>query len=171
MPQKMKGKEEIIAELRRLGIAFERFDHERVYTIDASKKLPDWREDTSCKTLFLREKERYFLLMLPGEKRFSAKALRASGFRHVTFAEPEKLSEMLGIYPGSVSALSLINDTEGRVELFADSELLGRELIDCHPADNACTLRMKTKDLLERFVPATGHAYTPIVIERPAPQP
>jgi hypothetical protein len=78
---------------------------------------------------------------------------------------------MLGIYPGSVSALALINDTEGRVELFADSELLGREFIDCHPADNACTLRMKTKDLLERFVPATGHACTPIVIERAAPQP
>lgn len=169
MPQKMKGKEEIIAELRRLGIPFERFDHEKVFTIDASRRLPEWREDTSCKTLFLREKERYFLLMLPGGKRFSSRSLRASGFRHVTFASPEKLSEMLGIYPGSVSALALINDTEGRVELFVDSELLGRELIDCHPADNGCSLRMKTEDLLERWVPATGHAFAPLAVE-PAEQ-
>lgn len=163
-------REAVIEKIRDMGIPFERHDHAPVMTIAASAELEDYCEACSVKTLFLREKNRYFLLMLPGAKRFQSKALAAAaGMKHVSFGSPEKLSEYLGTYPGAVSCLALLNDTEHHVELFIDAEVLDMEKIDCHPTTNDCSLRIAVKDILTVFLPAVGHEPHPVELGRRDP--
>lgn len=151
-----------------MGLPFERHDHAPVYTMAASAELPDYDEACAVKTLFLREKDRYFLLMLPGAKRFSSKTFASqTGMKHITFGSPEKLAEYLGTYPGAVSCLALLNDTEHRVELFIDKDVLSKERIDCHPTVSDCSLRIALRDLLRIFLPAIGHTAQSIELSNP----
>ena len=69
------------------------------------------------------------------------------------------MEEYLGLMPGSVSVLGLRNDVGGRVRLLIDEDLLADEWIGCHPCVNTSTLRLRTADLLSRFLPAVRHDY------------
>jgi Ala-tRNA(Pro) deacylase len=115
-----------------------------------------------CKNLFLcnRQQTQFYLLMLPGDKVFKTKYLSSQlGCARLSFASEEHMVGLLGIHPGAVSPMGLINDTEHRVLLVVDRDLLGQEQIGCHPCVNTASLRLSLHDLLEKFVPATGHTY------------
>ena len=68
----------------------------------------------------------------------------------------------LDITPGSVSVLGLMNDSENSVQLLIDSDVLQSEYVGCHPCINTSSLRMKTKDLIEKILPAIHHE--PVVV-------
>ena len=70
--------------------------------------------------------------------------------------------EMLGVHPGSVTVLALRNDTENRVSLLVDKDLLDAPYLCCHPCRNTSSLRLKTEDVFHRFLPAVRH--TPTVV-------
>ena len=78
------------------------------------------------------------------------------------------MKEYLDIRPGSVSVMGLMNDTGCRVKLLVDEDLLAHELLGCHPGVNTSSLRLKIGDVLERFVPATGHDYVVVHIGKAA---
>ncbi len=67
------------------------------------------------------------------------------------------MTELLGIHPGSVSVMGLINDKELKVMLVIDNDLMKSEYLGCHPCINTATLKIKMTDLLEKIIPATGH--------------
>ena len=67
------------------------------------------------------------------------------------------MEEFLDITPGSVSVMGLMNDEEHRVQLLMDRDLLEEEYIGCHPCINTSSLKLSTKDLLEKFLPAVHH--------------
>ena len=67
------------------------------------------------------------------------------------------MKELLGVTPGSVTVLGLANDTEQKVQLLIDRDLLSAEWFGCHPCINTSSLRMKTADILEKFLPAVKH--------------
>jgi Ala-tRNA(Pro) deacylase len=67
--------------------------------------------------------------------------------------------ELLGIHPGAVSPMGLINDVGHKVLLVVDKDLLAEEYVGCHPCVNTASLRIAIRDLLNTFVPATGHEY------------
>jgi Ala-tRNA(Pro) deacylase len=67
------------------------------------------------------------------------------------------MEALLDITPGSLSVLGLMNDKENKVQLLIDEDLLQAEYIGCHPCVNTSSLKLKTKDLLETIIPATGH--------------
>ena len=72
------------------------------------------------------------------------------------------LKQYLDITPGSVSVMGLMNDTEGNVNLVIDGDILRSEYIGCHPCMNTASLKIKTRDILEKFLPYTGHTWTAV---------
>ena len=75
---------------------------------------------------------------------------------------------MLGVTPGAVTALGMVNDSLGKVELLVDADIWGGNYFLCHPLVNTATLVLTREDLL-RFFKISGH--TPRVIQMPEEQP
>ena len=147
--------------LDELGIPFQRIDHCETNTMEACAAVDEMLTDAViCKNLFLCNQQRtqFYLLMLPGGKKFKTKLLsKQIGSARLSFAEAVYMERFLHITPGSVSVMGLMNDKEGKVQLLIDREILGGEWFGCHPCMNTSSMRMKLSDLLERFLPATGH--------------
>ena len=72
------------------------------------------------------------------------------------------MHELLDITPGSVSVLGLMNDKENRVQLLIDRDVLKDEYFGCHPCINTTSLKMRTEDMIQKFLPAVGH--TPVYV-------
>ena len=122
--------------LDRLGVEYERIDHEPAMTMEDCKEVDQLLEAVICKNLFLcnRQKTAFYLLMIPDTKVFHTKDLSAQiGSARLSFAKPEYMEEFLDITPGSVSVMGLMNDKEHRVQLLIDEDVLDGEYIGCHP--------------------------------------
>lgn len=153
--------------LDRLGIEYAGADHEHADTIEVCHEIESTLGAKICKNLFLtnRQQTEFYLLLMPGDKPFKTKLLsKQIGTARLSFASSEHMQELLDITPGSVSVLGLMNDG-GRVHLVIDSDLLKDEFIGCHPCINTSTLRIRTSDILEKFLPEVGHEYA--VVELP----
>ncbi|MBQ1722088.1 MAG: prolyl-tRNA synthetase associated domain-containing protein, partial [Lachnospiraceae bacterium] len=101
--------------LDELGIAYERADHEAANTMEACKAVDEMLGVVMCKNLFLcnRQKTKFYLLLMPGDKKFKTKELSAQiNSARLSFAEAEDMVKYLDIEPGSVSVMGLMNDTE-----------------------------------------------------------
>ena len=112
--------------------------------------------------LFLcnRQETAFYLLMIPDTKVFHTKDLSAQiGAARLSFAKPEYMEKFLDITPGSVSVLGLMNDTGHRVQLLIDEDVLNSEFVGCHPCINTSSLRLRTKDLIEKILPAVEHDF------------
>lgn len=143
-----------------LGIEYERMDHDPTYTMEVCKEIDKLMDMTACKNLFLcnKQKSRYFLVVIRGDKQFVTKNLSAQlKLPRLSFAHEDAMEEMLDVSPGSVSILSLINDTEGAVTLIVDRDIAAQEFFGCHPCVNTSSLKMKTSDIFGKFIPSTGH--------------
>lgn len=102
-----------------------------------------------------------------GDKKFrSSEVARQIESTRLSFASAVKMQEYLEIMPGAVSVMGLMNDQEHHVELLVDEELLEYEQLGCHPCVNTSSLRLRTKDVLEKFVPATGHSFQTVHIAK-----
>ena len=137
-----------------LSIPYERLDHEALFTIEACHEADAILGVAMCKNLFLcnQNKTEFHLLLMPGEKRFKTKTFsRLIGSSRLSFASEEAMEGLLGLTPGSVTPMGLMNDREGRVSLWIDSELLTEEYIGCHPCINTSSIKLKTEDLLKVF--------------------
>ena len=144
-----------------LNIAYQRIDHEAANTMEACAAIDEALEATICKNLLLcnRQCTAFFLLMIPGDKVFKTSELsKKIGSSRLSFAKPEYMAEFLDITPGSVSVLGLMNDRENRVQLLIDEDVLKGGYIGMHPCINTSSLRIKTADLMEKIIPAMGHA-------------
>lgn len=114
-----------------------------------------------CKNLFLcnSAQTRFYLLVMPGDKKFDTKAAsRQIGSTRLSFADAEHMERYLNITPGSVSILGLMNDREKKVGLLIDRDILKSEYFGCHPCVNTSSLKIKTNDLLTKFLAYTGHS-------------
>ena len=143
-----------------LGIPYFHIDHPEAKTMKACEKIDEILNSFICKNLFLRNQQAtcFYLLMMPADKKFKTKELsRQIGSARLSFAEPEYMETFLHISPGSVSVLGLMNDTENRVQLLMDRDVLNGTYFGCHPNVNTSSLRMKLEDLLERILPAIHH--------------
>ena len=101
--------------------------------------------------------------MMPGDKPFKTKDLSAQlGVSRLSFASEDHMRELLDVLPGSVSVLALMNDPENRVRLVIDQAVLAEEYVGCHPCQNTSSIKLRTSDLLEKFLPAVHH--TPTVV-------
>lgn len=148
--------------LDELGIPYRRIEHAPAETMEVCAAVSDALGARICKNLFLcnRQQTAFYLLSMPEDKPFFTKDLsRQIGSSRLSFAPPEKMEELIGCSPGSASVLGLANDTEGRVRLVLDREVVEAERFACHPCDNTGSLTIATRDLLEKFLPHVGHPY------------
>lgn len=149
--------------LDELNIPFWRVDHEPAMTIDACADIEKVLGTSICKNLFLcnTQKTNFYLLVMPGDKKFQTKVVsKQLGVARLSFATEDFLLEFMDITPGSVSIMGLMNDKENRVRLLIDKDLLDNEFFACHPCINTSSMKMYTKDILEKFLPAVGHEAT-----------
>ncbi|MBS6643634.1 MAG: prolyl-tRNA synthetase associated domain-containing protein [Clostridiaceae bacterium] len=150
--------------LDRLNIAYQRLDHSPTATIEDCHDVDKLLDIEICKNLFLcnAQKTDFYLLMIPGNKKFKTAVItKQIGCSRLSFAAPEYMKEFLDITPGSVSVLGLMNDKSKRVRLLIDKDVVeNHEYIGCHPCINTSSIRIKTRDLLDRFLPYVEHDYT-----------
>ena len=141
-------------------IPYERLDHPPVYTVAEAERLVPPLPATHTKNLFLRDRrgERHFLVVVGFEKMVDLKGLaRLLGVRKLGFGSPERLRRYLGVEPGAVSLLALVNDEAGAVEVVIDRPLWEARALACHPLVNTSTLTIARADMA-RFLRATGHS-------------
>ena len=154
--------------LDELGIVYSRTDHEEANTMEACNEIDRVLGTIMCKNLFLcnRQKTSFYLLMMPGDKPFKTKDLsKQINSARLSFAEAEYMEEFLHIKPGAVSIMGLMNDKEKRVQLLMDREVVESETLGCHPCVNTSSLKLQTKDILEKFLPTVGHE--PVIVDLP----
>ena len=154
--------------LDKLGIEYERVDHEEANTMEACEAVDKTLDVAMCKNLFLcnRQETRFYLLMMPGDKPFKTKDIsKQIGSARLSFGKAEFMEEYLDITPGAVSVMGLMNDTEKHVQLLIDKSVLDNDYVGCHPCVNTSSLRIKTKDVIEKFLPVVSHE--PIVVDLP----
>ena len=145
-----------------LGIEYWRTDHEAAGDMEACLKVDAVLGVIICKNLFLcnRQKTAFYLLLMPGDKKFKTKELsRQINSARLSFAEPEDMLKYLDIEPGAVSVMGLMNDREHKVKLLIDEDVLADEYFGCHPCVNTSSLKLKTRDMIDRFLPAVGHGW------------
>lgn len=98
--------------------------------------------------------------MTQADKKFKTKELSSQiNSARLSFADPEDMLKYLDIEPGAVSIMGLMNDTDHEVQLLIDEDVLKGEYIGCHPCVCTSSLKLRTADVVERFLKATGHTY------------
>lgn len=151
--------------LENAGVSFERADHEPAMTMEICAQIDKALDCLICKNLFLcnRQCTSFYLLMMPGDKPFKTKDLSAQiDSSRLSFASPEYMEKYIGTTPGSASVLGLAFDTEREVRLLIDEDVLKSDFFGCHPCENTSSLKIKTSDLTEKILPATGHTFTKV---------
>lgn len=143
-------------------IAYTKHEHKPVFTVEESNELYEHIPGAHTKNLFLTNKDesRFFLYIIASHKRADLKHIAAVvGEKKLFFGSSEALFALLGVTPGSVSALGVINDIHHRVEVLVDREVWGSEAINGHPNTNTATLTFPQGDFHKIFE-ATGHKVT-----------
>ena len=151
--------------LDQLGIQYKRTDHGQADTMEACNEIDAVLDVLICKNLFLcnTQKTKFYLLMMPGDKKFKTKDLsKQINSARLSFADAEYMEKYLDITPGSVSIMGLMNDREHQVQLLIEEEVLKGEYLGCHPCVNTSSIKLKTRDVLEKFLPAVEHE--PVIV-------
>ena len=146
----MMDKEQTCQFLRDMGIEFERVDHPAVCNMAEMAELALPHPEAEAKNLFLRDdrREHFFLLTVRGDRRVDLKEFRrARQTRPLRFASEDELSSLLGLIPGAVTPLGVLNDVEYHVKFFLD-RAFADGLVGVHPNDNTATLWLRAEDLI-----------------------
>ena len=155
----MLDPQQLFARLDRLGIAHRTVEHPPVFTVEEAKALRGNLPGHHIKNLFLRNrKEEMWLVVALEDRAIDLKRLGdVLGAGRLSFGSAERLRRHLGVEPGSVTPLALINDEARAVRLVLDRSLADNAPINAHPLVNTMTTALAPADLM-RFFAATGHA-------------
>ena len=158
------GRARLAALFGELGIAVDEAAHPPVFTVEEAAAHPHGLAGADTKNLLLRDaKGALHLITLCAERRADLKALPALvGAKRFSFASAETLHDALGVMPGAVTPLALVNDTAHRVSFALDRALAEAPRIVCHPLVNTASVSIATADLL-RLLDALG--VTPRIID------
>lgn len=152
-----------------LNISYKRIDHDVANTMEVCADIDEALQATICKNLFLcnRQETDFYLLMMPGDKKFKTKDLsKELSVARLSFANEDYMLKFLDITPGSVSVMGLMNDHDNRVRLVIDEDVLNGEEIGCHPCINTSSIKFKTSDMIEKIIPAMNHDVTVVTLPR-----
>ena len=156
--------EQLMARLDSLGIRYTSHRHAPVFTVEEAKALRGELPGHHIKNLFLRNKKGAMWLSVIEEDRKVDLAALANrlGAGRFSFGSPERLMTHLGVLPGAVTPMALINDRDHAVQPVLDAKLLTGDPVNCHPLVNDMTLTIAPADLM-RFIEACGHK--PLVLD------
>lgn len=163
--EKMRDPYKVLAEL---NIPFEKYDHPAVFTVDEAERMAGHVPGAAAKNLFLESEKtgKFYLVTLTYKKRANLRHLRAFlGEKKLQFGSPEKLQATLGVTPGAVSPLGVINDAEHKITFVLDRDFLSVPQINFHPNVNTASLVVAMPDFL-RLMSELG--YEPLLYDAPA---
>lgn len=154
----MRGEAGLRADLTALAIPFEEQQHAAVFTVAESSALHDRMPGAHSKNLFLKDAGgAFWLVTVPALARVDLKALPAAiGCKRVSFAKPDDMERLLGITPGSVTPLAMINAAPGSVTVVLEEGLAAGTCVNVHPLRNTATVGLAGSDLL-RLLRHWGH--------------
>lgn len=146
-------KQEVYEYLKNRSIWYEITEHKAVCNMEELSEVDLPYPEADAKNLFVRDdkKRNYYLITVQGSKRVNLKEFRReNGTRPLSFASEEELKEILGLLPGAVTPLGLLNDEARSVQFYLDKVFLEEPgLIGVHPNENTATVWLKTRDLLQ----------------------
>ena len=140
--------------LKSKDIKYVLHEHQAVYTCEEAEKYCGNVPGLACKNLLLQDKKgrRYFLVVLPAEKRTDLKKFAGIvGEVKVSFASPEILMEKLGLNPGAVSPFGLLNDNKKEVEVYIDSDVYNADIVSFHPNRNTASVEL-SGEMFRKFL-------------------
>lgn len=146
------NKQEVYDFLTSRGIEYEVTERGAVFNMEEMSHVELPHPEADAKNLFVRDdkKRNYYLITVRGDKRVDLKKFREEhGTRSLSFASENDLMSLLGLIPGAVTPLGILNDSERKVKFFLDEELLKGGLIGVHPNDNTATVWLKTTELID----------------------
>ena len=149
---------ELFERLESLAIETQTKDHDAVYTVEEARALRGEIPGAHCKNLFLKDKKgQVWLVVCLEDAQIDLKALPAKiGAARISFGKPDLLMELLGVNPGSVTPFALINDTDCRVNVVLQQEMMAHDVVNYHPLENTATTSI-TPDGLLTFIRSCGH--------------
>ena len=144
--------------LDELGITYELYEHEPIFTVEQGEHLKASIPGLHCRNLFLRDKKKkMFLVVAANETQVDLKKLpQVLDCGRISFGSADRLWENLGIRQGSVNPFCIINDTDKNVRIILDAHMMAQPLVNYHPMDNAWTIGLSPDDLI-RFIEHTDH--------------
>lgn len=146
------NKQEVYDFLTSKGIEYEVTEHGAVFNMEEMSHVELPHPEADAKNLFVRDdkKRNYYLITVRGDKRVDLKKFREEhSTRQLSFASENDLMNLLGLIPGAVTPLGILNDSEKKVKFFLDEELVNGGFIGVHPNDNTATVWLKTTDLID----------------------
>jgi len=160
----MMTPDELLALLDRSGVVHDTVSHAPVFRVDEADPVVDALPGAHTKNLFLKDaKGRLWLVSAEAHAAVDLKALPAAmGAARLSFGSPERLWEALGVRPGSVSALALVNDPEHRVTFVLDKTLADADRVNFHPLVNSMTTGLSAA-AFRRFLDSVG--VVPLVVD------
>tara|TARA_R110002095_G_scaffold81749_1_gene71092 strand:+ start:1074 stop:1595 length:522 start_codon:yes stop_codon:yes gene_type:complete len=163
-------KDQFIAVLGTLGLSYELYEHEPIFTVEQGVHLKESIPGTHCRNLFLRDKKKkMFLIVAANETQIDLKKLSAVlDCARLSFGSADRLWDNLGIRQGSVNPFCIINDTDKNVRIMLDAHMMAQSLVNYHPMDNAWTIGMSPDDVI-RFIEHTGHTAEIVDLSQAAP--
>lgn len=160
----MKTEKDLYQRFDELGVNTVTVEHAAVFTVEEAKAARGDLAGAHSKNLFLKDKKQQLWLIVCLEDRaIDMKELRHKiGAGNLSFGKPELLIEVLGVEPGSVTPFSLVNDTDLRVRVVLDKQMMEDDFLNFHPLTNTRTTQISPVDLLV-FIRSCGHE--PDVVE------
>ena len=144
------GKQQIFELLEQRGIAFEKVEHEALFTMEEMDAAGVTAKGTVCKNLFLRDfkGKNHYLLTVPEHKKVDMRDLAEQlGSSKLSFGSAERLDKYLGLTQGSVSPFGILNDESKSVVMVFDRDLKGDDEVGVHPNDNTATLWIRFDEI------------------------
>ena len=166
--------EQLLAQLRDLGIKVATHKHAPVFTVEESRRLRGALPGGHCKSLFLKDKGadlaagRLWLVVALEDRTLDLKRLRRQlNAKSLSFGSPELLMACLGVAPGAVTPFGVINDAGARVQVVLDRAMLACDPLNYHPLTNTHTSAIAPRDLLA-FLRSNRHE--PLILDFDAPE-
>lgn len=157
----MRGQQQVYDYLDQQGIKYDYYEHPEAPTIEIASQFYRGEGTVLCKNLFFRNHKgnKHYLVIMDARHSMDIHDIEHKLHQgKLSFASPERMSKYLGVYPGSVSLFTLINDVNHEVILFVDKKLLEAEKVSFHPNDNTASLVIGCDDMI-KFIKGVGNQY------------
>ena len=147
----LKTQEELLNVLDKIGIEYTNHEHPAVYTVEEADRHHEGIDGVHSKNLFFKDRKKNLILIVTlSDKPIKIKEVEKKiDTKGLTFGKPELLAEVLGVIPGAVTPLAVINAKNHDLRVILDEEMMEHELLNFHPIVNTATTTITSKDLLK----------------------
>lgn len=155
--------DELLGLLKELNIPYKKYSHNPIYNVADGEKYGKYIGGAICKNLFLQNTNgNLYLAITLEKKKFDLNgAAKQIGAKRLSFASDETLKKTLDIVSGGVTPLALINDTDNRVVVLFDRDVLKERELSFHPLVNTETITITLEDTL-KFISYCGNKWTAV---------